>query len=79
MQIEPMVEKFEIPMTRDSLLRIIKVTPLVLDRAIKAKKIGHIKIGHQTLFTAEQVNAYLDSLTVHVKSENKKTNSGENV
>jgi len=76
MNIVPKTETFEVPITKDELISILRVPLLTIDRAIRAKEIGYLKIGRFVRFTAQDVNDYINSKKMEV--EKNKTNGGEN-
>jgi len=78
MEIKSITKTFEIPMKKEEVVQILRITTLALDRAIRNKKISYLKVGHTFTFTAEQVNAYIEQNTFHSKYEKNKTNGGEN-
>ena len=76
MQVKPILKEFEIPMTKDDVLSILKITPLTLQREMQANNIGFIRIGYTILFSAENVNDYIKSKMV--KAKNTKTIADDN-
>lgn len=77
MELTPITKTFEIPMTKDEVVQVLRVTTLALDRAIRNKKISYLKVGHTFTFTAEQINEYIKNNTYASIYEEKNSNDGE--
>jgi excisionase family DNA binding protein len=69
-------ECFTVPITKDELARILNVSFVTVDRLVREKAIGYIKVRSAVRFTKENIDDYLESITSRPVSK-KNTNGGE--
>lgn len=78
MKVQALTQTFEIPLKKEEVLKILRVSMTTLDRAMATRKIGWLKMGHDVRFTAEQVQAYLDRQVYPPKAPlDRKAKDGE--
>jgi excisionase family DNA binding protein len=64
LSVEKKTATFELPLTRDEVAEILRISVQSLDRLVHGNKISYMKFGGSYRFTAEHVNQYIESNTV---------------
>lgn len=54
-------------LTREQVSEILNISVPTLDREVRRKKLACVKIGRRTLFSRDQIEAYIEKCTVDVK------------